>query len=322
MKKTLPYIFAIIAVGIAAYFMSRAFSWQDAYALLKTLSWSFFAILIAFSLFISFTKATRFFIILRFNRVNISWFKTVRAFVASEAFTPLPAGEVGRAVLFHKKLHIDMEQVIAPVFLQALIELWSAACLVVLSAFLASTHWGIWIIGLFALLAVLSIPILIPKKLFLFISYLKRKGLNYGWVDRLLDIMRAMEKFFSGRTASTRVKFWLTVMAIGIAGQAIGGILIWYIAQAQGAHLTLMQGAFAAAIGALIQGILTIIPGGLGVTEGGLVAVLTSFSVPWNRSVLITLLYRIVTLPLSIAIALIFLMSLYAPKLVRVANST
>ncbi len=302
--------------------MSRAFSWQDAYALLKTLSWSFFAILIAFSLFISFTKATRFFMILRFNRVNISWFKTVRAFVASEAFTPLPAGEVGRAVLFHKKLHIDMEQVIAPVFLQALIELWSAACLVVLSAFLASTHWGIWIIGLFALLAVLSIPILIPKKLFLFISYLKRKGLNYGWVDRLLDIMRAMEKFFSGRTASTRVKFWLTVMAIGIAGQAIGGILIWCIAQAQGAHLTLMQGAFAAAIGALIQGILTIIPGGLGVTEGGLVAVLTSFSVPWNRSVLITLLYRIVTLPLSIAIALIFLMSLYAPKLVRVANNT
>jgi uncharacterized membrane protein YbhN (UPF0104 family) len=170
-------------------------------------------------------------------------------------------------------------------------------------------------------LLALSIPIIIPDQLLIFISYLKRKGLNYGWVDRMLDIMRAMEKFFSGRTTSTRVKFWLTVMAIGIAGQAIGGILIWYIAQAQGAHLTLMQGAFAAAIGALIQGILTIIPGGLGVTEGGLVAVLTSFSVPWSQSVLITLLYRIVTLPLSIVIALVFLTSLYAPKLVTAAKN-
>jgi len=321
MKKTLPYIFAIIAVGVAAYFMSRAFSWQDAYALLKTLSLSFFAILIAFSLCISFTKGTRFFIILRFNRVKISWFKTVQAFMASEAFTPLPAGEIGRAVLFHKKLHIDMEQVIAPVFLQALIELWSAACLVVASAFLAGTLLGIWIIGLIILLGVLSIPILIPNKLFIFISFLKRRILNYGWVDRPLDIMRAMEKFFSGRTASTRIKFWITIMTIGIAGQAIGGILIWYIAQMLGAHLTLLQGAFAAAVGALIQGVLTIIPGGLGVTEGGLVAVLTSFSVPFNRSVIITLLYRIVTLPLSIAIALVFLATLYAPKLVTVAKN-
>ena len=241
--------------------------------------------------------------------------------MASEAFTPLPAGEIGRAVLFHKKMHIDMEQVIAPVFLQALIELWSAAWLVAACAFLVGTHWGIWIIGLFALLGVLSIPILIPNKLFYFISYFKRRGLNYGWVDRLLDVMRAMKNFFSERNAATRIKFWLTIMAFGIAGQTIGGILIWYIAQAQGAHLTLLQGAFAASIGALIQGILTIIPGGLGVTEGGLVAVLTSFSVPWNRSVLITLLYRIITLPLSIAIALVFLASLYAHKIVTVTKN-
>jgi uncharacterized protein (TIRG00374 family) len=321
MKKTIPYIFAIVAVGIAIYFMSRAFSWSDAYALLKTLSWFFFAILIAFSIIISITKASRFFIILRFNSVNVSWLKTVQTFMASEAFTTLPAGEVGRAVLFHKKLHIDMEQIIAPVFLQALIELWSAACLVAMCAFLAGTHWGLWIIGLFAILGVLSIPILIPKKLFIFITYLKSKGLNYGWVEGLLNIMHAMEKLFSERTASVRIMFWLSIIALGIAGQAIGGVLIWYIAQAQGAHLTLLQGAFTAAIGALIQGILTVIPGGLGVTEGGLVAVLTSFSIPWNRSVLITLLYRIVTLPLSIAIALIFLASLYARNLFTIAKN-
>ena len=322
MKKIIPYVFAVIAVGVAIYFMSRAFSWPDAYTLLKTLSWSFFAILIAISILVSTAKATRFFYILRFNRVKISWLKTVQAFMASEAFTPLPAGEIGRAVLFHKKMHIDMEQVIAPVFLQALIELWSAACLVVASAFLAGTHWGIWIIGLFVLLAALSIPIIIPNKLFTFISYLKYRGLNYGWADRMLDIMRALEKFFSGRTAATRIKFWLSAMAIGVGGQALGGFLIWYIAHAQGAHLTLVQGAFTAAIGALIQGILTIIPGGLGVTEGGMVAVLTSFRITWNQSVLITLLYRIVTLPLSIAIALVFLGSLYAPKLVTRTSNT
>jgi hypothetical protein len=97
----------------------------------------------------------------------------------------------------------------------------------------------------------------------------------------------------------------------------MAGGLIWYIASLQGVHLSVFQSLFAAVVAVLIQSILAIIPGGLGVTEGGLIGVLTAFGIGWNKSVVITLLYRVLTLPLLIIIALFFLLIIYLPNIFR-----
>ncbi len=314
MKKILLYTLAFLAIVAIFFFMLHSFSWQEAYASIKLLRWPFLVIVVVSSLTISLVKATRFYFILHFNNIKISWVRTAHTFIASEAFTPLPAGEVGRALLFKKNLDLEMTQVLVPVFLQALIELWTAAFWVVLGAFVIQTQWGLWLIGLVLFLALLSIPLMIPNKLHTFLSFLKRKGLTYGWVDKLLEILHALQEFFSEKTSRTRTTFWVTIILLGLMGHAINGGILWYIAQTQGSHLTFLQGVFGASMAALIQGILVIIPGGLGVTEGGLVAILRTFQVPWNPSILITLLYRLVTLPLSIVIAILFLLSLSLPK--------
>jgi uncharacterized protein (TIRG00374 family) len=322
MKKIIPYILAAAAIAIAVYVMLHFFSWQEAYALVKTLRWYFFAMIIAISLTVSALKATRFFFILRFNRIRVSWIKTAYIFIASQVFTPFPAGEVGRAVLFKNKLDIEMTQIVAPVFLQALVELWTATLWVILGAILLGTQWGgIWLVALVIIMSVLSIPLLIPNKLHTFLAYFKHKGLNYGWVDNLLQVLHDLERFFTKRTVAYRWIFWLSIVLLSVAGQAVGGAIIWYIARVEGSSITFLQGAFAASVAIMIQGILTIIPGGLGVTEGGLVAVFTSFHLSWTKAVLITLLYRIVTLPLTIVIALLFLLPPYAPKLLKIQST-
>lgn len=309
---------ALLLAGIIFYLMLRSFSWQEIYALIKVLKWTTIAIFITAVLVISFIKATRFFIILKSGGIQLPFFKIVITFLASQALTPLPGGEIGRAILFKNKLHLQMKQVAAPVFLQAVTELWTAAFLTMVSSFFIKTSFGIWFaLGLLVLLIVLSVAILIPKKLKDGLSFLKNKGLKYKWIDELEQTLDATRQLIVKENGGLHWRLWISIIMLGIGSHSVAAGLMWYIAGLQGVNLSIFQSVFAAGIAVLIQSILFIIPGGLGVTEGGVIGVLASYGIPWKKAVIITLLYRTVMLPLLIIIALIFLFFLYVPKILK-----
>lgn len=321
MSKKTRIIITLATVVFAAiffYIILKSFSWQESYALLKVLSWTTIGIFLASILAISAIKAARFFVILRAGNIRVPFLKTAMVFISSQAFTPLPGGEIGRAILFENKLHLTVEQVATPVYLQAVIEIWAAVCLAFVSIFFIKTSFGTWLtIGLLLLLVVLTVSILIPKKLNHLLHFFKRNGLKYAWVDTLSNILDTSEQFVVKKNGGLRWGLWFSLLALGAASHGVAGGLLWYIARLQGVDLSFFQSIFAAVIAVLIQGIFGIIPGGLGVTEGGLLGVLSSFGVQWNRAVIITLLYRILTLPLLIIIALLFLSFIYRPNVFR-----
>ncbi len=321
MKKIIKIIFAlVIAIFIVAvfYVMLRSFSWQEAYSAIKTLSWSSIIIFVGAILVICFVKAARFFIILRAGKVEVSLIKTVMIFIPSQIFTPLPGGEVGRALLFKNKLHVEMEQIATPVYLQALVELWAATFLIVFSVFFVNIGFGIWFfIGLFLLLAVLTVAIVMPKKIYSILYFFKNKGLRYKWIDKFGHLLDDSKQFIVKKNGILRWKLWLFIILLGILSHALAGGLIWYIAKLQGVQISVFQSMFAAGIAVLIQIILGFIPGGLGVTEGGLIGVFVAFGIQLKKSIIITLLFRIVMLPLLIIIGLVFLLLLYIPNIFK-----
>lgn len=325
MKKAIKIIITLVALLLAAvifYFLLRSFSWPEAYASIKILKWTTLIIFIFCILAISFIKATRFFIILRSGDVQASFVKTVAVFISSQAFTPLPGGEIVRALIFKNRLHLEAEQIGAPVFLQAIIELWTAAFLATASVFFIKTSFGSWLaIGLIIMLAVLTMAILIPNRLSKIIFFLKSKGIKYEWLSKFGRILEATKQFIIKEDGQWRSRLWIKLISLGLTSQGVAVFLIWYIAGTQGVGLSLFQSMFTVGIAVLIQSILFIIPGGLGVTEGGLIGVLATFGVRWNKAVIITLLYRASMLPLLIVIALLFLLFSYTPKILKIKEN-
>lgn len=317
----MKYLFRVL-LGLACtaailFVMLHAISWQDVKNSVLVLKWWSIVLIISTILVISLVKALRFFFILRFGNVSASLPNTIRIFIASQAFTPLPAGEVGRAMLFKNELGVHLNEVAGPVFLQALLELWTATLSVVVAAFFAGGMMGLWIIGLVGLLAILTVPLLCSKYFPRFFAMLKARGMTYAWIDKMRLTLHHFEQLVSLQGKKKAWRFWIVVTALGLLAHMIGGGLLWYIAQIEGVHITIAQCIFAAGMAVLISGILGIIPGGLGVTEGGLVGILSRFAIPWQKTIIITLLYRVATLPLLIVIALVFLIFMYGKNIVR-----
>ena len=317
MKRALQIIFSCLFVSFALWAMLQAIAWRDVREDLLLLNWLNIVLIIGLVLLMGVIKATRFFYILRYGEVKVSWKNAVRIFIASLVLSPIPAGEVGRAMLFKKELDVHLSQTAGPVFLQALMELWSATLWVIFAAFFVGFPIGWWLIGLLGLLALLSAPLLASSQLTKILEALQARGKNYAWIEKVKTTLHHFHALISPQGKTKNLLFWIRIVGLALLVQAIGGGLLWYIAQLVGVPITILQGVFAAAMAALIQGVFTIIPGGLGVTEGGLVGILSGFGVSWHQTVVVTLLFRVATLPLAILIALCFLLPIYGKNILH-----
>lgn len=318
MKVIFRIILAAIALAAALYFLFRSISLQEAMAALQALSLPLIASIVVLSLTISLIKATRFFILVRWSGIDAPWIKTILTFKASEIFTPLPGGEVGRAVLFKKRLHAEMPQIAIPVFLHALLELWSAACIAVIGAATFEGQNIAWIIAPAVILAALTVPLAAPHAAYRLLMRVKSER---AWIVRLRETTKSIAEFVKKGESRSHRRALALVIALGLTVHVVAGVMMWQIAASEGATITIFQGAFAAAAASLIQDILWIVPGGLGFTEGGLAVILSSFALAWDKAVATTLLYRTAMLPFSLALALAALAVIYAPKGVKIMNS-
>jgi len=319
MKYLLRVLFGLVLAAAVVFLMSRVISWQDALQSVRALHWTSIAIIIGTVCMISLAKATRFFFILRYEHLNVSFWNTIRIFFASQAFTPLPGSEVARAMLFKKELDGHLKDLIGPVYFQALMELLTAVLLGIFASMFIKLPLGWLFVGLWVLLAILLAVIACSKQLPRFFDLLKRCGMTFAWVDKAQMALQHYARLISSKGKINVRRFWVLVIGIGLLAHAVSGGLLWYIAQNQGVHISIFQSLFAAALAVLIQGALSFIPGGLGVTEGGLVGILTGFGVPWQSTIIITLLYRAATLVLPIVVAFFFLIFLYGRNVFRSA---
>lgn len=321
LKIVLRIFFGVLLAAAVLTVMVTRIPWDEARTQIEALRWWNIAFIVGIVMLMSVTKAIRFFNILRFGGISVSLRNTIRIFVISQAFTPMPAGEVGRAFLFKKELDVDMNEIAGPVLLQALMELWCATAWVIVLAPFVGVAWGGWSAVVFVLLLIFTAPMLFSKSLIRSLDAAFARGIRFKWLVKLRETLDRFKRLISSTGKHRAWKFWVYTLGSGLLVYLMAGGLMKYVASLVGIDLTFAQSIFITAMGALIQGIFTIIPGGLGVTEGGIVGVFSRFAIPLPQAIIATLIYRLATFPLLIIIAGIFLLLTYGRVLLRYLRS-
>ncbi len=310
-----------IIVGVAmcvllVVIVSKAVSSQDARAAIQTITWVDLALGVFAAVGISLLKAARFAVSLRFLNVQASFPRIASSFMASQLFTPLPGGELARGVLLHHKLNLEPRATVGPVLLQAMTELAAATCCVAISGLFISKLGLLPFAGLVAFLGILVAPFVFARTTTQVVAWIGNK-LPWIRIKKIRSALQDFGDFFSSRRPASRLGLGFTILLLAIASQLVAAALLWTIARHAGHPLEAFQAVFAAALAVLIQGVLSLIPGGLGVTEGGLAGVLRAFGSPWSTAVIVTILFRLATFVLPLFIAALMFAALSGPKLFK-----
>jgi uncharacterized protein (TIRG00374 family) len=293
--------------------MAESFAIDDVIEAIGLFPLGALSILLVASFLVSVLKGARFHVLVRHVGIEISPWKTLRLFLASQAATPIPAGETIRAALLKQETGASLGKVAGPVLGQAVYEIAAAAVIV----FAASLFYP-----------ELFIPSLIAVAvLFLVIGVLlHRKSFNY-----ILDLIAhspLVQKNFH-RIRSGREHFRYNFALLGEGGfdhhvfaaivlamlaQLMGGLLVAIAAHTFNIPLNFFQATLVYASGAILQGVFTVIPGGLGVTEGGMSGILHLLGVDLSLALALVIIIRLATLLFPVALGLVIFALFYAKR--------
>ncbi len=252
-------------------------------------------LLLCISASMSLLKAWRFLILLQGVKVKISFWESLKSYVAGQAITPIPGGEAARGVFLKKEAGVGFNKSSGPIISQAFLELFSAAFLMLVGSFFFK---------------ILRVPaIAISLGLFLIFLFIVNDSV-YGKIKKFLP----SEKVHSAREGIKMYKkSLLSTLFLSLSCHVLGGVLFMIIAHYYNPNFDIFKSTFIYSSGVVIQG-LSISPGGIGLTEGGLLGILLLFKVPLESALPMVLILRTTTLVFYILTGLIFIGLFYIRK--------
>src|SRR5689334_14789652 len=88
---------------VLVYVVSKAININDLNKVIFSFPREQLLMLLTLSFIINVLKAWRFLVLLRFNKIKISFFDTVKTYIASQTTSPLPGGEALRGILVKRE---------------------------------------------------------------------------------------------------------------------------------------------------------------------------------------------------------------------------
>lgn len=137
---------------------------------------------------------------------------------------------------------------------------------------------------------------------------------------RLRKTSESLGRMHANLTPLLGGKILLNSTALGLAGWALEALAMTLLAHGFGLDLTWGECAFVFSAGS-IAGVLSFLPGGLGVTEGGMVALLALLGVAVAPATALTLAIRLSTLWFGVLMGLLAIVALRALRRRRQASS-
>lgn len=234
-------------------------------------------------------------------------------YVAGFAFTLSPGkvGEMARARYYQRDNNMQLSATAAAFFIERLLDVLAMACLALLGLAAASNfNW------LLAAAAVMLLGLLVLART-PWQSWQQRfsagSGGHGGALRRTLD---SALKTLVGARALLRPRLAVGGFLLGLLSWGLEGVGLWLLAQQLAPsvelHLATAIGIYAIAI---IAGALSFLPGGLGGTEVVMAALLGAQGVAPGDAIMITLVCRVVTLWLAVAIGWLAVGALRQPAL-------
>ncbi len=312
MKKfLLRLLLCAIFLAVLYFFLARNLSWHEIAKGLHRLSWLaiFGALLLSFV--ISCLKALRFYLLVKKAGLSLSFGRALRLFFASQAASPLPAGETVRGALLVHETQSSTVEASGPVVAQAFLEIIAALGIVLAGSFYFE---------IFRKAAVI-LAVIVSALLFLFVhpKLLRRileKPASWSWAEaRVKSILHAQEQVSKLLLPKPRHGlFTFSIIGLAFLADIVGGLLILFLAVQLGAPLSFGGSIFIYAMSVGIQGLCAVIPGGLGVTEGGMLGILRLWEVPFSLAVPLVMVFRLLTLIFTVVLGLLILSIFYSKK--------
>ncbi len=260
----------------------------------------------------SFLKAFRFLLLLHNAKIPITLWESSKVYIASQLTTPLPGGETLRAILVHHETEKPIKNTTAAIITQGFLEITSAATIMIIGSLYFHQVREIGLTA-FIVLSILSAMILNEK-----ISlYMLNKLPHKRFYSKIRTKLVFIQKGFLVNINDPRHSIFKTFF-VSIGTHLLGGLLLFAIARSYNIDLNFFLALFIYSAGVVIQGLSAIIPGGIGVTEGGMTGLFLLNRVPFDVSIAIIFLYRIVTLLFSVVLGLLFFLFFYAYELLLV----
>ncbi len=296
---------SLALLGAVIFFVAPHVHPEDIHDALTALSWPLFLFALLLSLGVSMIKTERFHLLVRREGLKISFWESCKVFLSSQAASPLPAGETVRAFLLHKETRAGATRVAGPVVTQAIIELVAAVVIVMVGSLLyPSVRWIAFI--LFLLLVVILSFTMSSLVVTFMLQRTKRWKRIHNFLEKLSETQKGVSQILFDR--DHKVPFFaLSTIGLALLTNVAGGLLILFLSYKLGLHLNVLDTTYLYASSVAIQGLLGIIPGGLGVTEGGMFALLSLWRVPIGKAISLVAIFRIATLLFPVVLGLLLL---------------
>ena len=317
MNRKFRLFFSAALLVLMGVLLSQAVKIDD----LQKIVWNFpkeqLALFMGLSAAISVLKAWRFLLLLHNSKIPISFWETSKLYIASQTTTPLPGGEALRGFLVQHETSIPAIRTTGPIITQAFLEIGSAITLVLIGSLFIEGDLLIPALVTTFLLLVLC-TLLLNKRLFQFIiNHLPKKSDDSKLKSILYKIRSKLKIVHGGLLININDPHHslLKIFTVSIGIHFLGGLLVFAISQSFNAHIDFPTSLLVYTAGIVIQG-LSIVPGGIGLTEGGMTGILLLADVELGKAVAIVLIFRLVTLFYNVFIGMIFFILFYAKSII------
>jgi len=305
-------LFFILVLGLIIFLAVHSINISQVIDLLSDFPKPLILLLCFLSLIISTLKAWRFSILLRKNNISIPIWRMAKVYIAGQATTPLPGGEALRAFLLEKEIGAKPKDTSAAIVVQAFLIFVSSSIVAIIGSFLYHTLINVAVVTLIALSIAfyffineswIKVVVTGMKK----VPFLRTHSEKIARIHE--DIRQSMVHNGKGKLPSIA---FLKSLALGIASNFVGGIMILILTHAFGIDMPFLQAVYVYALSVIISVISGVVPGGIGFTEGGMTGLLVYMRIPLSKAVAIVLLYRLVNLVFYILIGMLFFLLFYA----------
>ena len=302
-------LISLALLGTVFLFLAPHVRPDDIRQALASFSWSVLFSAFLLSLLVSFMKAARFHLLTHRIGLRISFFQSCKVFFSSQAATPLPGGETVRALLLKKEMHAHAIDAAGPVLTQAIIELIAAVAIVLAGSFFyPSVRW----------IAVLLLLLLVPLIVFMFypigakyfLGWIMPWKRSHPWITKLLNMQDDIHTMMTPRHGTIPV-FSISVIGLAFIADAIGALLILLLSNRLGLAVHFFDALYLYTTSVAISGLLWVIPGGLGVTEGGMLGLLHLMHAPVGKAISLVVIFRVATLLFPVVLGLVVLILFY-----------
>jgi len=213
--------------------------------------------------------------------------------------TPGKVGELLKSQFFKEKFGISRTKTVPLIFVEKLYDLTGAIIISFLGIWLFPEAGYIITVGLIILIFVfvmISSRKIFNKTLKLFVRF----SITKKFVEPILESSEIMKNSMRGKIA-----FFSTILSVGY--WFIISLAIYFIFLALGIDSLSFLTIIFTYVASLILGVLSFLPGGIGITEGSLVGLLSLQGIEVSTAVIIAILIRLFTLWYSVAIGLLLL---------------